>query len=193
MEAGSAAVASESVALSDDVSARRPELIPLPLGEGLSAQERSDWLRERVWVERRHSAKPWRSSEKRLRRGIEPTHIRPFGAPLGRSHAISLDPMGEGTGLQAQPACVLAYPSDDPFGLGERLFITETQHRPAEAFQPGLPQMVSQQDVIPRMDAPVDFEDQPEAVAGEVGEVSADRVLAAEPVSVDPCAAKSLP
>jgi hypothetical protein len=29
---------------------------PLTMGEGLSARERSDRLRERVWVEWRHSA-----------------------------------------------------------------------------------------------------------------------------------------
>ncbi len=82
---------------------------------------------------------------------------------------------------------------DDPFGLGERLLIAESKHRPAEAFQIDLSEMVPQHDVIPRMDAAVDLEDQPEPVAGEVGEVPADRVLAAEAVSVDPCAAKSLP
>ena len=41
-------------------------LIPLPVGEGLSARERSDRLRERVWVGWRPSAKPWRCSERRL-------------------------------------------------------------------------------------------------------------------------------
>ena len=101
--------------------------------------------------------------------------------------------MGEGTELCAQPACVRAYPGDDPFGRGERLFIAETQYRPAEAFQLGLPKMVPQHDVIPFVDAPVDFEDQPQPIAGEVSEVSADRVLAPEPVSVDLCAAKPLP
>ena len=101
--------------------------------------------------------------------------------------------MGEGTELCAQPACVRAYPGDDPFGRGERLFIAETQYRPAEAFQLGLPKMVPQHDVIPFVDAPVDFEDQPQPFAGEVSEVSADGVLATEPVSVDLCAAKPLP
>ena len=88
---------------------------------------------------------------------------------------------------------MIAYRGGDPFGLGEGLFVAEPENGPAEAFQSGLPQMVSQHDVIPRMDAAVDLEDQPEPVAGEVGEVPADRVLAAEAVSVDPCAAKSLP
>ena len=101
--------------------------------------------------------------------------------------------MGESCGLQAQPACVLAYPGDDPFGPGERLFIAETQYRPAEAFQLGLPKMVPQHDVIPFVNATVDFEDQPQPIAGEIGEVSTDRVLAAEPVSIDLCAAKPLP
>jgi hypothetical protein len=36
-------------------SGRRISL-PLPVGEGLSARERSDRLRERVWVGWRHSA-----------------------------------------------------------------------------------------------------------------------------------------
>ena len=101
--------------------------------------------------------------------------------------------MGEGTELGAQPAGVLAYPGNDPFGRGERLFIAETQYRPAEAFQLGLPKMVPQHDFIPFVHATVDFEDQPQPIAGEVSEVSADRVLATEPVSVDLCAAKPLP
>jgi len=101
--------------------------------------------------------------------------------------------MGEGTTLCAQPAGVLAYPGNDPFGRGERLLIAETQYRPTKAFQLGLPKIVPQHDVIPFVDATVDFEDQPQPIAGKVSEVSADRVLATEPMSVDLCAAKPLP
>jgi hypothetical protein len=46
---------------------------------------------------------------------------------------------------------------------------------------------------IPFVDAAVDLDDQPEPVAGEIGEVAANRVLAAEAVSVDPGTAKALP
>ncbi len=101
--------------------------------------------------------------------------------------------MGEGTGLDAQPACMLAYRGDDPFGFGERLFIAEPENGPAEGLKLHLSEMVSQHDVIPFVDAAVDLEDQPEPVAGEVGEIPADRVLAAEAVSVDLRAAKALP
>ena len=101
--------------------------------------------------------------------------------------------MGEGSELQTQLARMLAYRGENPFGPGERLFIAEPEHGPAEAFQLGLPKMVSQHDVIPFVDAAADLEDQPEPVAGEIGEVAANRVLAAEAVSVDPGTAKALP
>ena len=101
--------------------------------------------------------------------------------------------MGEGSELYAQPARMLADRGDDPVGFGERLFIAEPENGPAEAFQLGLPKVISQNDIIPFVNAAVDLEDQPELVAGEIGDVAADRVLAAEAVSVDPGAAKPLP
>ena len=52
---------------------------------------------------------------------------------------------------------MLAYRGDDPVGPGERLFIAEPENGPAEAFQLGLPKMVSQHDVIPLMNTPVDL------------------------------------
>ncbi len=88
---------------------------------------------------------------------------------------------------------MLAYRVDDPFGLGERLFIAESQDGPAEACQFHLSEVISQHDVIPFVNAAVDLEDEPEAVAGEVGDVRADRVLAAEAVAVDLPAAEPLP
>ena len=88
---------------------------------------------------------------------------------------------------------MIAYRVDDPFGPGERLFIAEAQNGPAEAFQLYLSQVVSQDDVIQIVNRAVDLEDQPETVAGEIGEVPADRVLTAEAMSVDPGAAKPLP
>ena len=79
------------------------------------------------------------------------------------------------------------------FGMGENIVIAETQHRPAEGLQLDLSEVVSQYNVIPFVDAAVDFQDQPEPIAGEVSEVLSDRMLAAELVSVDLCAAKPLP
>ena len=101
--------------------------------------------------------------------------------------------MGEGTELCAQPARMLAYRGDDPFRPRENLFIAEPENGPAEAFQFHLSEVISQDNVIKVMDAAVDLEDQPEAVAGEVGEVPADGVLAAEAVAVDLRATKALP
>ena len=101
--------------------------------------------------------------------------------------------MGEGTELDAQPTRMLAYRGDDPVGPGERLFIAEPENGPAEALQFNLSQMISQHDVIQIVNPAVDLEDQPETVAGEIGEVPADRVLTAEAMSVDPGAAKPLP
>ena len=88
---------------------------------------------------------------------------------------------------------MLAYRGDDPFGLGERLFIAEPENGPSEGFQLYLSQVVSQHDVIPLVDTAVDLQDEPKPVAGEVSEVPADRMLATEAVSVDPCTAKPLP
>ena len=101
--------------------------------------------------------------------------------------------MGEGYVPETRPSCVFAYRGNDPVGAGQGLFIAETENGPAEAFQFQLSEMVPQNDVIPLVNAAVDLEDQPEPVAGEVGEVPADGVLAAEAVSVDPSAAKPLP
>ena len=95
--------------------------------------------------------------------------------------------------MDAQPLCMRPYRGDDPFGLGEGLFIRKPENRPTEAFQLDLPEVVSQHDIIPFVDAAVDLEDQPEAVAGEIDEIPADRVLAAEAMSVDSRAAKPLP
>ncbi len=101
--------------------------------------------------------------------------------------------MGEGSGLETQLPRVLPDLLDDPLRLGENLLISESENAPAESLQLGLPKIVPQHDIIPFVDATVDFEDQPQPIACEVSEVSADRVLATEPVSVDLCAAKPLP
>ena len=95
--------------------------------------------------------------------------------------------------LTTDPFGMIAYRGDDPVGPGERLFIAEAENGPAEAFQLYSSQVVSQDDVIPVVNPAVDLEDQPETVAGEIGEVPADRMLATETVSVDPGAAKPPP
>lgn len=81
----------------------------------------------------------------------------------------------------------------DPFGLGENLLVSEPENRPAEGLQLRLSEVVSQDDVIAVVDSAIDLEDQPEAVAGEVGEIPADGMLAAEAVAVDPAGTKPLP
>ncbi len=88
---------------------------------------------------------------------------------------------------------MLPYRGDNPFGLGQGLFIAEPENRPAETFQLRLPEVIPQNDVVPFVNTAVDLEYQPEPVAGEIGEVAADGVLAAEAVAVDPGAAKTLP
>ena len=82
---------------------------------------------------------------------------------------------------------------NDPFGPGERHFIAEPENRPADAFQFRLPEVVPQDDIIPIVNPAIDLHDQPQPVAGEVGEVAVDRVLATEAVSIDLRAAKPLP
>ena len=82
---------------------------------------------------------------------------------------------------------------NNPFGPGERHFIAEPENGPAEVFQVHLSEMISQDDIIPIVNPTVDLQDQPEPVAGEVGEVAADRVLATEAVPIDLRAAKPLP
>ena len=101
--------------------------------------------------------------------------------------------MGEGYVLETKPSCVFPYRGNDPVRAGQGLLIAEPENGPAEAFQFHLSEMVSQDDVIPFVNASVDLENQPEPVTGEVGEVAADRVLAAEAVPVDLRAAEALP
>ena len=101
--------------------------------------------------------------------------------------------MGEGSDLNAQLSCVLPDRSNDPFRVGERLFIAEPENGPADGFQLHLSEVISQDDIIPIVNPAVDLQDQPEPVAGEVGEVAAERVLATEAVSIDLRAAKPLP
>jgi hypothetical protein len=95
--------------------------------------------------------------------------------------------------LDAQRTRMLTYRVDDPVGLGQGLFIAESENGPAEAFQLYLAQVISEYDVIPLMDTAVDLQDEPDSIAGEIGEIPADRMLSAEPVTVDPGAAKTLP
>ena len=94
---------------------------------------------------------------------------------------------------ETQRPCVFADRRRDPFRLGENRLIPEPEDGPAERLQLPLSEMISQDDVIAVVDSAVDFEDQPEAVAGEVGDILADRMLAAEAVAIDPGAAKSFP
>ena len=88
---------------------------------------------------------------------------------------------------------MLAYRIADLLRPGERVFIAEPENRPAEAFQLHLPEVVPQQNIIPFVNAAVDLQGEPKPVAGEIGEIPADRVLAAEAVAVDLRAAKPLP
>ena len=82
---------------------------------------------------------------------------------------------------------------NDPLPLGENFLIAEPENGPIEAFQFHLSEMVSQDDVIAVVNPAVDLEDEPEPVAGEVGEVSADGVLPPELMTVDPGTAKAFP
>lgn len=99
----------------------------------------------------------------------------------------------KGSGSLIQPLCMVVDRGDDPLRLGENLLISESENGPAESLQLGLPQMVSQHDVIPVVDPAVDLEDEPEAIAGEVGDVGANGVLAAEFVAVDPACPQAVP
>ena len=101
--------------------------------------------------------------------------------------------MEEGSELETQLPRVLPDRLGDPIRPGENFLIAEPENGPAEAFQFHLSEMVSQDDVIAVVNPAVDLEDQSEPVAGEVGEIPADRVLAAEAMAVDPGAAKPLP
>ena len=101
--------------------------------------------------------------------------------------------MGEGSELETQLPRMFPYRRDDPLGLRDRLFIREPEHRPSKVFQFNLPEVVPQHNVVALVNPAVDLEDQPEPVAGEVGDVWAYGVLAAEAVAVDPRGAELLP
>ena len=81
----------------------------------------------------------------------------------------------------------------NPFRLAQDFGVGESDNGPAERFQFGLPDKIPQDDVVPLMDTSVHLKDQSQSLAGEVGEVSADRVLPSEFVSVDLRAPKALP
>ena len=60
--------------------------------------------------------------------------------------------------MDAQRTRMLTYRVDDPVGLGQGLFIAESENGPAEAFQLYLAQVISEYDVIPLMDTAVDLQ-----------------------------------
>ena len=75
----------------------------------------------------------------------------------------------------------------------EDLDIGEPKDRPAQTLQLGLSQMIPQNHLVETVDPAVDLHDEPQAIAGEVGDVAADRMLSAEPVSVDPSRPQPFP
>tara|TARA_R110002124_G_scaffold70357_5_gene189002 strand:- start:4813 stop:5199 length:387 start_codon:yes stop_codon:yes gene_type:complete len=82
---------------------------------------------------------------------------------------------------------------DDAIGPGESLLVGETEHNPTEGFQLRLSQVVFPGNVVTLVNAAVDLKDQPETVAGEVGEIFSDGVLATEAVAVDLAGAQAVP
>ena len=95
--------------------------------------------------------------------------------------------------MDAQRTRMLTYRVDDPVGLGQGLFIAESENGPAEAFQLYLAQVISEYDVIPLMDTAVDLQDEPDSIAGEIGEIPADRMLSAKLQTRQPLVAQSDP
>jgi hypothetical protein len=69
--------------------------------------------------------------------------------------------------------------------MSQDLLVGEAEDGPAKRLKLGLPQLIPQDDLVETMNAAVDFKDQSEPVAGEVGEEAAYRVLSAKPVAVD--------
>ena len=122
----------------------------------------------------------------------EGSELTAFATPCGCAIKYP-ETVGRGFELEPQRPCVSADRRRDPFGPGENLFIAEPEDGPAEGFQLHLSEMISQDDVIAVVDSAVDFEDQPEAVAGEVGDIPADGMLASEAMAVDPGAAEAVP
>ena len=81
----------------------------------------------------------------------------------------------------------------DELGLAQHLGVGEAQDGPSQGFQIGLPQVIAGHDLVPIMDPAVDLDHQSQVVAGEIRDLSADRMLAAELVAVDPAAAQQGP
>jgi len=57
----------------------------------------------------------------------------------------------------------------------------------------GLSQMIAGHDLIPIMDTAVDLDHQPQTIAGEIRDISINRMLATELVAVDPSAPQQRP
>jgi len=73
------------------------------------------------------------------------------------------------------------------------LFVQEAENEPAEGFDLALANEVVAGLIVVIMDAAVEFDDEAGLLAGEVGEVAADRVLAAELQAIEATATESLP
>ncbi len=73
------------------------------------------------------------------------------------------------------------------------LIVGEAEDGPAEAFDGLLAVIIVQLLVVFIVNPPVEFDDQLQGDAGEVGEVAVDRVLATESQAAEPAGAQVLP
>jgi len=117
------------------------------MGEGLSARERSEWLRERVRV-------GWSGSETV---GVPPHRIC---QSLGRM---------------------------------QHLLVGEAHHPPTQSLKGFLPSSIPFDDFVQQVNRAVDLDDQSKPLAGEVGIVGADGVLALELVPIKFAASQTRP
>ncbi len=77
--------------------------------------------------------------------------------------------------------------------MRQRLIVREAHHGPTQSFENVLTFGVIQGDVFSCVNATIDFDNQFQAVAGEVDAGLGDGVLAAEFVAVDPAGAEQGP
>ena len=77
--------------------------------------------------------------------------------------------------------------------MSQDLLVGEAEDGPSHGFQLRLTEVVPENDLVQPMDPAIDLKDQPQPIAGEIGEEAADRMLSAKPVAVDPAVPNASP
>ena len=101
--------------------------------------------------------------------------------------SASLKPSPDGRGTVQQPCRPRLFPDRvvDPPGLAQGDLIGESHYRPPQGLDLGLAQVIAQDHVVAVVHPAVDLDHQPQGHTGEIHDVPADGVLAADLEALD--------